>query len=110
MKTSLDCIPCFVRQTLEAARFTTADASTHERLLRNVLRVVADLDLAQSPPAVAQIIHRRLRAMTGVRDPYAAAKARSTGLRWNSCRSWSGVLQPRRTAWRLPCDWPWRAM
>ena len=56
MKTSLDCIPCFVRQTLEAARFTTADASTHERLLRNVLRVVADLDLAQSPPAVAQII------------------------------------------------------
>ncbi len=34
------------------------------------------MDLAQSPPAMGQRIHRQLRQMTGVGDPYRAAKDR----------------------------------
>ncbi len=74
MHTSLECIPCFARQTLEAARFVTDDPAVHERILRDVLRSVVEMDLAQSPPVVAQQIHRRLRQLTGVDDPYRAAK------------------------------------
>ena len=76
MNTYLDCVPCFVRQSLEAARNVTPDAGIHERILRDVLRLAADLDLDQPPPIVAQVIHRRLRELTGVRDPYLAAKRR----------------------------------
>ena len=31
MKTSLDCIPCFVRQALEAAKLVSSNAADHEK-------------------------------------------------------------------------------
>jgi len=80
MKTCLDCIPCFVRQALEAARFVTDEPALHEQVLREVLAMVAKLDLRQPPAAVAQTIHRRLRELMGTDDPYAHAKDRFTGL------------------------------
>jgi len=76
MRTALDCIPCFARQALEAARFVTDDASVHEQVLREVLRSSADMDFTQCPPLVAQRIHHRLRQLTGVEDPYRAVKDR----------------------------------
>jgi uncharacterized protein with ATP-grasp and redox domains len=76
MNTALECIPCFARQTLEAARFVTDDPAVHERILRDVLQSVAGMDLAQCPPVVAQRIHRHLRQLTGVDDPYREAKDR----------------------------------
>jgi uncharacterized protein with ATP-grasp and redox domains len=72
----LDCIPCFVRQALDAARNITDDTRVHEQIVREVLRLAVDLDLSRPPPAVAQLIHRKLRALTGVDDPYREAKDR----------------------------------
>lgn len=74
MHTCLDCIPCFVRQTLDAARMSSDDPAVHETILRDVLRWMSEMDLSVSPPAFAQRIHRRLRELTGVADPYAAEK------------------------------------
>jgi uncharacterized protein with ATP-grasp and redox domains len=58
MKTFFDCIPCFVRQSLDSVRMTTPDEAVHERLLREVLRALAEMDMRQSPPAMAKRIHR----------------------------------------------------
>lgn len=80
MNTYLDCVPCFLRQSLEAARNVTPDVGIHESILREVLRMAADLDLDRPPPFVVQAIHRRLRDLTGVRDPYLAAKTRFNDL------------------------------
>jgi uncharacterized protein with ATP-grasp and redox domains len=74
MNTYLDCIPCFLRQALEAARNATEDAGIHEQVLRDTLRMVGGLDLDRTPPFVGQAIHRRVRELTGTQDPYAAAK------------------------------------
>lgn len=74
MNTSLDCIPCFIRQTLDASRMVTSDSIVHEQLIREVLRWVSEMDLSLSPPALAQRIHRRLRELTGVEDPYREEK------------------------------------
>jgi uncharacterized protein with ATP-grasp and redox domains len=76
MKTSLDCIPCFVRQALDAARFVTDDPEVHEQVVRMVLRTAAEMDLSDTPPAIGQRIHRRLREITGVKDPYRNVKDR----------------------------------
>jgi uncharacterized protein with ATP-grasp and redox domains len=80
VNTYLDCIPCLLRQGLDAARNITDDVHVHERMIRDVLRIAAELDLNQPPPWVGQIIHRRLRELTGVDDPYRAAKSRFTQL------------------------------
>lgn len=74
MRTALDCIPCFVRQALDAARMVSADPVFHEGILRDVLRWTSAMDLSQPPPLMGQRIHRHLRDRTGVKDPYLLAK------------------------------------
>ncbi len=74
MKTVLDCVPCFIRQTLDAVRVVSHDPSIHDRILREALRASAELNWNDSPPVLAQRIHRRIRALTGIADPYHAAK------------------------------------
>lgn len=80
MKTYLDCIPCFLRQTLDAVRLVTNDEAFHERLLHEVLREAGTLDFHQPPPAMGQRIHRRVRELVCQADPYAAAKERCNQL------------------------------
>jgi hypothetical protein len=74
MNTALECIPCFVRQTLDAARMSSDDPAVHEQILREVLGWMSEMDLSLSPPAFAQRIHRRLRERTGMEDPYREEK------------------------------------
>ena len=74
MKIYLDCIPCFVRQALDAARLATGDEQIHEKVVREVLRLAADLDMSHSPPAIGQQIHRLIREMVGKDDPYRKIK------------------------------------
>jgi len=74
MKTSLDCIPCLVRQTLDAARMVSSDPAFQERIVREVMLWVGEMSLEEPPPVLGQRIRRRLREITGVDDPYRAAK------------------------------------
>lgn len=74
MRTYLDCVPCFVRQSLEAARNVTADAALQERMLRDVLGMAATMDFDRPPPFMGQAIHRRLRQLSECADPYEGAK------------------------------------
>jgi hypothetical protein len=80
MKTSIDCIPCFVRQTLQATRFVSVYPSVHEGVLREILRCLAGLDFDRPPPLVGQMIHRKLRELTGNHDPYKDIKERHNRL------------------------------
>lgn len=80
MKTYLDCVPCFMRQALDAARMTTDDESVHEAVLRRVAREVSEMDVGLSPPAMGQKIHHLIRELTGDPDPYRAAKERTNRL------------------------------
>ena len=76
MKTFFDCIPCFVRQALDSVRLLTPDEALHERVLREVLRTAAAMDLHQTPPEMAQTIHRKIREYMGQDDPYRLIKDR----------------------------------
>ena len=74
MITCLDCLPCFVRQTLDASRQVSQDPAFHERIIRDLFRDLADADWNETPPVIAQKIHRKLRKESGVADPYADQK------------------------------------
>ncbi|MBN2593353.1 MAG: DUF89 family protein [Sedimentisphaerales bacterium] len=74
MRIFLDCIPCFVRQALDAARLATDDKKIHEQVLRKVLALAKDLDMSQSPPVMGQKIHRLIRELVGTEDPYRDIK------------------------------------
>jgi damage-control phosphatase, subfamily I len=74
MKTSLDCIPCFVRQAADAVKISASSDNERQRLMRNVLQWLSEIDMYQSPPAISQIINRRVREILAMDDPYRAAK------------------------------------
>ena len=76
MKTALECIPCFVRQAAEAVEMCATDAARSERILRRLLREIADADWAAMPVAIAQRVQRIVREETGQADPYRALKDR----------------------------------
>ena len=80
MKIFLDCIPCFVRQALDSARLATDDEQIHEQVVRETLRLAADLDMSQSPPAIGQKIHRLIRKLIGNNDPYHRIKEQFNNL------------------------------
>jgi len=74
VRISLDCVPCILRQALEATRRVSSDPFLHELFLREVLQWASEMDLEGTPPVLAQRIHGRLREISGVEDPYRAAK------------------------------------
>jgi len=80
MNTSLDCIPCILRQALDAGRLISTDPAVHEQIMRDVLAWAGEMDVNQAPPVVVQRIHRRLRQITGVDDPYREAKGRHNSI------------------------------
>jgi uncharacterized protein with ATP-grasp and redox domains len=76
MRTYFDCIPCIIRQALDAIRLINDDEKKHEQILREVLFLANKMDLSESPPAMAQKIHRVIRQLTETDDPYKEMKGR----------------------------------
>jgi uncharacterized protein with ATP-grasp and redox domains len=105
MQIFLDCIPCFVRQALDSARLVTDDEQIHEKVVREVLRLAADLDMSQSPPVIGQQIHRLIRKLIGNTDPYRELKQRFNRLALELCAELEERVRtsedPMETAVRL---------
>ena len=77
MKSHLDCIPCFIKQSLEAARMTTDDKKVHEQVLKEVMKHLQSISFENSPPELSREVHAIIRRLTGSEDPYKEAKEES---------------------------------
>jgi damage-control phosphatase, subfamily I len=77
MKTYLDCIPCFFKQALFAARAATKDEKKAKEVLDRVAQLIPTIPLSNSPPETARLIYSAVREVTGVADPFKAYKERS---------------------------------
>jgi uncharacterized protein with ATP-grasp and redox domains len=80
MRTYLDCIPCFFKQALEAARIAGASRVNQKRILDELAKVFPKFSLTSSPPEMGKIIYDLVKRMTKKRDPYAELKAKSNRL------------------------------
>jgi hypothetical protein len=78
VKTYLDCYPCFLRQAVEAARLAGADERQQSEILGRVLDLLRDVPLSSVPPEIVRQVHRVVRDVTGVEDPYQEMKAQGT--------------------------------
>ncbi|MBL7073353.1 MAG: DUF89 family protein [Candidatus Omnitrophica bacterium] len=80
MKTYLECVPCFFKQALEAARLSGADEKTQKKIMDKVALSVPSFELTSSPPEMARIIHGVVKKLTKKKDPYARIKEKSNRL------------------------------
>ena len=77
MRTYLECMPCFIRQALEAMRENISDEAKTLEALKKVLLSAAKFDTRKSPPEMGRIIHRIVRRESGCDDPYPNIKKHS---------------------------------
>jgi len=73
----LDCIPCFFKQALLAARAATKDEAKAKEVLDRVARFIPIIPLNSSPPETARLVYAAVREITGVADPFRVHKEKS---------------------------------
>jgi uncharacterized protein with ATP-grasp and redox domains len=74
MKARLDCIPCLLKQSLNATRVVTDDQAVQEKVLKSVMAELLDAPLDYSPPLIAHTIYSIVDDITGCDDPYKSLK------------------------------------
>ncbi len=105
MKSYLECVPCFMRQALEAARMASDDTGLQQKMMRRVLSEAAGFSFEQPPPVMGRRIHRIVQEETGDPDPYRRAKRRSNEMGRDLLERFRPVVEksdrPFETALRL---------
>lgn len=80
MRTYLDCIPCFYKQALEAARIAGAEEKIQKQVLDELTKKVVNFPLSSPPPVMGKIIYDLVRKITQQKDPYKEIKRKSNEL------------------------------
>jgi len=74
MRVFLDCLPCMVRQILDASRMATDDITVQQDIMEKALAVVSRYRKYGSAPEAVRDIHRIVKRETGQADPYRGEK------------------------------------
>ena len=77
MLSTLDCIPCFLKQALYATRLTGASSKIQKEILDRVALLLPTLDLSLTPPENSIAIYELISRITDCADPFADLKQES---------------------------------
>ncbi len=77
MRTFLDCIPCFMNQTLNAGRLMGLSDQEIKSIFDVVGKGLEDISLSNTPPEMARILQKIINDKTGLLDPYSEIKQES---------------------------------
>ncbi|WP_051307272.1 damage-control phosphatase ARMT1 family protein [Desulfomicrobium escambiense] len=78
MRTSLDCLPCIVRQAADASRMVTDDDGVVLEIMKIVFDRLARADLSVTPPEIVRAVHAVIRRELHDADPFLSIKRKST--------------------------------
>ena len=75
MHTTLDCLPCFLKQALKTSKIARPlEEDIHREIIYKCCQLIPALDLKKSPPSLAGEIYKYIKKITGVLDPYKKIK------------------------------------
>ncbi len=74
MRIKPDCIICVMRQCLEATSLSGANEGTTFRVLKEVAKLIPSFSEADTPMSITLAMHRVVRRVVGVDDPYLEVK------------------------------------
>lgn len=74
MKIFLDCLPCLLRQALEAAKMATKDEKIHEKVMQDTISILNNFEKYPNSPMLAKKVHDSVKKYTGLNDPYKKIK------------------------------------
>ena len=77
MKTAIDCLPCYLRQTLQVARLSTSDLELQLQVMHRVADLTRDMDMEKTPPENSVPVYQAIAEITACPDPYFEIKQQS---------------------------------
>jgi len=78
MRTTLDCLPCFLKQTIYTARLCTPSPAVQQEIMFEVIRhFLPAIDFTISPPENAVHLYELIAGVSNCPDPFAAVKRES---------------------------------
>lgn len=76
MKISLDCLPCMLRQVIEASRMATDDTSIQDKIIIEATGILSNYKDYSCSPELAVPMHQTVKKYTNCPDPYDIIKNR----------------------------------
>jgi hypothetical protein len=77
LKVKYDCIPCILRQAIEAARLVTDDEKVIDEIISNYSEMIPDIRESNPTPLVVSQIQKLIKDKTGNEDPYQKLKEKN---------------------------------
>jgi uncharacterized protein with ATP-grasp and redox domains len=74
MQTTIDCIPCLLKQGIRISKFTANELEKTENILREIIGYLHGEDYGMTPPYLAKNIYGIISKHTGIDDPYYSVK------------------------------------
>lgn len=78
MKIYLDCIPCFFKQALTAAKTARLNEATTRTIFNRLASVIPQIPPHSTPPEIGMIVYRAIYQAAQIDDPFKEAKHQST--------------------------------
>jgi len=78
MKAHLECVPCLLRQAVEATKISTQDEALRKKSIRAAVTYLSKERWTKSLPEIGASIHRIVKRVTGNTDPYGQLKQEYT--------------------------------
>lgn len=80
MRSTVDCVPCYIKQVISTLRTAGIEEEKHYDLINKLLPVIADLDPMKTPAENSSVVLFESYRMMGLEDPFKEAKAASNQL------------------------------
>jgi uncharacterized protein with ATP-grasp and redox domains len=74
MRTYLDCLPCVLRQVLEASRISTDSEELQDSIMTETVKRLGGYKAYRNSPELCRAMHGIVKERTGAHDPYADIK------------------------------------
>lgn len=74
MEIHTDCLPCILRQVLEASRVSTNKPKQHNEIIDDAIQLLSQYKAYRNPPDIVREMHRIVKRRTGIADPYCQIK------------------------------------
>jgi len=76
MKLHLECIPCYIRQALDAAKMVTSDKNIHEKILRKSIIAASKFNSEENGLLIHAEIQKIIKKIAPRGDPYKKVKVK----------------------------------
>lgn len=75
MEICFDCLPCFLRQVLDASRLATSRTEVQAKIMKETAKLISDYEKFRYSPEIGRAMHQIVKKHTGVLDPYKDIKS-----------------------------------